>query len=188
MSIEIELRYPTVAYGYANVKVTGNTGAEVKAKLADAAGASGLAIQLAGGGDSTAQAERLLREELGAVRINEDGSPWDQPSAPVNQPWGETSQTPTNDPFASPGGDPFGAAPSPAPAATDPFAAPARDYFFIEVPRDKIDAWKELRTQLQNNLGKGVIGWDGEAKRNTIKKSTAQNVLDGLKQRGYDLR
>lgn len=186
MSIEVELRYPTVAYGYANVKVTADSPTALEQQLAAYQKQIGLAINLAGGGDSHAQAVRLIKEELGGVVIEEEATPWSQPSAPVNQPWGETSQ-PTSDPFASGGGDPFGGAQSGA--AADPFSgAPARDFFYIEVPRDKMDAWKEDRAKLQATQGKGAIGWDGDAKRNTIKKSVAQNVLDAIKARGYDLR
>lgn len=182
MSIEIELRFPTVAYGYANVKVSGDHPADVLRELAASQKAIGTAIQLAGGGDSHAQAERLLREELGAVKINEDGTPWSAPAAPVSQPWesGPPVESAGQPPF---GGDPFAGA-----AASDPFAAPPRDYFFIDVPTGGLDAWKELRKTLNGSLPRGTIDWDADAKRNTIKKSAPQNILDGLRQRGYVLR
>lgn len=120
MSIEIELRFPTVAYGYAGVKITGNSPDELQAQLAGAQKQIALAIQLAGGGDSAAQAERLLGEELGAVRINEDGSPWSQPVAPVQQPW---QSAPSAPPVESAGPLPFGG-PAPATPVANAFGAP----------------------------------------------------------------
>lgn len=118
MSIEIELRFPTVAYGYAGVKVSGNSAAEVEATLAANQKNIGLAIQIAGGGDSHAQAERLLREELGAVKINEDGSPWDEPPASVAQPWGPPVESAGPPPFGAPASAASGGSP------TNAFGAP----------------------------------------------------------------
>lgn len=183
--MKITLRFPTAAYAYAEVEVEGNSGAELQAKLADVQRAAGLAIQLTGGGDSASIAERLLGEELGAVRINEDGSPWNQPQVAAQQPWQTAPQPSVVDPFSGPPVESSGPAPFGAP---DPFATPARDHFLIDTPNGGLDAWKELRKNLQSSLPKGTIDWDPEAKRNTIKKSAPQNILDGLRQRGYTLR
>lgn len=183
MTIKLSLRLPTTAYGYAELEIEGETRQAVERDLASMQKTLGASIQITGGGDSATAAERLLKEELGAVRINEDGSPWDQPQAPVQQEWANTPGP--ADPFSSPStSDPFGA---PAPA-NDPFAAPARDVYFIDTPNGGLDAWKELRKTLQGSLPKGTIDWDADAKRNTIKKSAPQNILDGLRQRGYTLR
>ena len=115
--MKITLRFPTAAYAYAEVTVEGDSGAELEARLGDVQRAAGLAIQLTGGGDSAALAERLLKEELGAVRIQEDGSPWTQPQAPAQQPWAAA-------PEPSPAPQGFAGPPTPS-AGPPPFGAPA---------------------------------------------------------------
>lgn len=123
--MKITLRFPTAAYAYAEVEVEGNSGAELEAKLAEVQRAAGLAIQLTGGGDSAAIAERLLREELGAQRINEDGSPWSQPQAPAQQPW-NTAPAPAPAPpgFSGPAVESAGPPPFGGPAVPQYGATP----------------------------------------------------------------
>lgn len=187
MTIKLNLRLPTTAYGYAELEIEGETREAVERDLASMQRTLGASIQLTGGGDSATAAERLLKEELGATRINEDGSPWDTPTPPVQQAWGETSFGP---PVESPGPAPFGpGASAPASPGFGPGAGSARDDFLIEVPREKMDTWKNTdRPWLQAELPKGFVGWDGDAKRNTIKKSAGDQYLNWLRTNGYTLR
>lgn len=207
--MKITLRFPTAAYAYAEVEVEGDSGAELEYKLAEVSKAAGLAIQMTGGGDSSSIAERLLKDELGAMRVQESApvpatgpgfapatpAPWETPQASQPGPWDAqgVQATAPADPFAN-------MAPPVPSSGPAPFGAtPERDHFFVEVPRHLMDDWSGpkgpdgkavkgggIRGSLQNTGVK--IGWDGAAKRNTIPKNTTQNILDSLRQRGYDLR
>lgn len=178
---EIEIAFPTQPFGYVHAKFYADSPAEMEGKLGAFQKQMGLAIQIAGGTDSHAQAVRLLKEEFNATVVSEEPAPWQAPTPAVEQPW---SGTPAVDPF---GGPPV-ESPGPAPFGADPFAAPANDFFYIDVPSGGLDAWKELRKTLNGSLPRGTIDWDANAKRNTIKRNAPQNILDGLRQRGYVLR
>ena len=190
--MKITLRFPTAAYAYAEVQVEGNSGAELEAKLADVQRAAGLAIQITGGGDSAGIAERLLKDELGAVRISE-GQPGLSPGVPAatppTPPW-EGQQAPASfgPPQTSPGPAPFGPS-APAAPSFGPGASGGGDVFLIEVPREKMDTWKSTdRPWLQKELPRDFIAWDAAAKRNTIKKSAGEQYIGWLRANGYQLR
>lgn len=189
MSIEVELRLPTVPYAYAQVTVKGDTEVEVFAQLSTIGRVVAKAIDLAGGGDSAGQAERLIKEQLGGEVIERtapaEPAPWDvQPSA---DPFGP--------PVPSPGPAPFGADPfasTPAPAAQD-------EYYTLEIPQNLRDDWspklpdgsysKEqgLMNSIQKSQPKGTVKWLADKKRWGIKRTAPQNIVDGLRQRGYGL-
>ncbi len=195
MTIKLSLRLPTTAYGYAELEIEGDTKEAVERDLASMQRTLGASIQITGGGDSATAAERLLKEELGAVRINEDGSPWDQPQAPVQQEWAGTpgpadpfSSPPVSDPFATPQADPF-SAPPPG----------GGEYYVLDIPQNLRDDWspkeadgsysktRGLMNTIQSSQPKGTIKWLADKKRWGIKRSAPQNIIDGLKQRGYKL-
>lgn len=115
---EIEIAFPTQPFGYVHAKFTADSPAEMEGKLAAYQKQMGLAIQIAGGTDSHAQAVRLIKEEFGATVISEETAPWAEPQAPVAQPWAGVPIS--GAPVESSGPAPFGA---PAPA-TNAFGAP----------------------------------------------------------------
>lgn len=126
--MKITLRFPTAAYAYAEVEVEGDSGAELEYKLGEVAKAAGLAIQMTGGGDSASIAERLLRDEMGAVRISEEQPgllpdapaqaapvPWENTTPAPIAPWAQAEDTRPAPPWAaapSAPANPYGAAPA----------------------------------------------------------------------------
>lgn len=134
-------------------------------------------------------ARELVQNVLGGQHVNTEpvqpetaappapapsGNPWDSaPAAPAGNPWDN----------ATPGG----------------WTPPVRDFFLIDVPRDKSELWGGpkgpdgkavkgggLRGKLQ--AGGIKIDWNAEEKRNTIPKNADPAALDYIRSQGIELK
>ena len=204
--MKITLRFPTAAYAYAEVQVEGSNGAELEAKLADVQRAAGLAIQITGGGDSAGIAERLLKDELGAVRISEEQPGLSSGVPAATPPWEQGQAAPQAAPAApwdapQAAADPFASMSPPVPSSGPaPFgAAPQGEYYTLDIPSNLRDDWspkgpdgKYLKDQgvmsmIQKTCPKDTVKWQADKKRWGIRRDVAQNIVDSLRQRGYNL-
>lgn len=148
-----------------------------------------------------ATAGELIKQKLGATQMTMEpptnagpesvatpAAPWNQPQAPVQEPWAT--------------GAPTGYVP-PAPAGwAPPIVEP--DRWLIEVPRELMDAWSGpkgpdgkavkgggFRGELQASPPNGPglkVDWDKDAKRNWIPRNTDPSILEYIRSRGYGLK
>lgn len=193
--MKITLRFPTAAYAYAEVEVEGNSGLELEHKLGDVAKAAGLAIQMTGGGDSASIAERLLKEELGAVRISEEQPGLTPAATPPPAPWEQAA------PVAPASADPFAnmAPPTPSPGPAPFGAMPQGEYYILDIPSHLRNDWSPkdadgnyikgqgVMAMIQSTSPKDTVKWQADKKRWGIRRDVAQNIVDSLRQRGYSL-
>jgi hypothetical protein len=133
--------------------------------------------------DLARAAHDLVTGQLGGSVVSvepvgtEPTAPWNNPPKEASAPWMPQVTAP------APGG----------------WTPPARDYYLIEVPRDKSELWAGpkgpdgkaikgggLRGQLQS--GGIKIDWNGEEKRNTISKSADAAALDYIRSQGIELK
>lgn len=185
---EIEFRIPGEAFSYVHLKASGEAGDLTAAMylLRELAleGKGTLDVVSAAPGNLTDKAaHELVTGQLGGTVVSvepvgtEPTAPWNNPPKEASAPWMPQVTAP------APGG----------------WTPPARDYYLIEVPREKSELWAGpkgpdgkavkgggLRGQLQS--GGIKIDWNGEEKRNTISKSADAAALDYIRSQGIELK
>jgi hypothetical protein len=145
-------------YSYAEVKIGSDSANDFKVALQQAPDVIAESTAYLNG-TSEAEAHKLVTEQLGgnvqSVEPAEE-KPWlTPPTAPV---WTPPAATPA------------------AGGWTPPVAA-AQDFYTIEIPTRELDDWKVQRAALP----KGVIDWNGDLKRNTIKKNADPAIIGYLR-------
>lgn len=186
---EVEFGVPgDVAFSYVHIKVGSHDPNELlsamqKAREIEVEARALHSAMLKGEGSTQEAAGALIKSELGGTVVSyappapapvPTGNPWDSaPAAPTGNPWDN----------ASPGG----------------WTPPVRDFFLIDVPRDRSELWGGpkgpdgkavkgggLRGKLQ--AGGIKIDWNAEEKRNTIPKNADPAALDYIRSQGIELK
>lgn len=180
---EVELRIPGAKdFSYAHIKYTISS----TNSLDIVAGEAKAALDSVYGVADDKAAHDVVVRELGGqvVSVEPVGSeapasvaPWNLPQPAADQPWMPKVDAP------APGG----------------WTPPARDYYLIDVPRDKSELWAGpkgpdgkavkgggLRGQLQQ--GGIKIDWNGEEKRNTVSKDAPVDALNYIRSQGIELK